>query len=136
MKDKAVFLVAEDDNGHYALTERCLRKAGFENEIMWFADGEELLVFLSGDGGGPVRKAGTGYVLLLDIRMPKVDGIEVLEMIKGGRKFGDIPVIVVTTSDSPANVLRCKELGCDGYVIKPLGDNLIDAVDGVFSNSH
>ncbi len=134
MKDTAVFLVVEDDSGHFELTKRCLRKAGFANEILWFIDGEGLLDFLSGEGDGAVFEAGREYVMLLDIRMPKVDGIEVLEMVKGSDEFADMPVIVVTTSDAPGNVLRCRELGCDGYVIKPLGTNLIEAVMCAFSN--
>ena len=134
MNDAVVFLVAEDDSGHFALTKRCLRKAGFANEILWFADGEELLFFLSGDGNGAVREIGTEYVLLLDIRMPKVDGIEILERLKGDCEFSEIPVIVVTTSDAPSNIMRCRKLGCDEYVIKPLGGNLIEAIMGVFSN--
>ena len=133
MKGMVVFLVAEDDSGHFALTKRCLRRGGFTNEILWFADGEELLKFLSGNGDGAVRKVGTDYVLLLDIRMPKVDGIEILERLKGDCEFGEIPVIVVTTSDAPANISRCRRLGCDEYVIKPLGKNLIKAVMGVLS---
>jgi len=136
MDSMRVFLVAEDDRGHFALTKRCLRRGGFTNEILWFADGEQLLSFLSGDGNadGAVREVGTEYVLLLDIRMPKVDGIEILERLKADCEFGEIPVIVVTTSDAPANVSRCMRLGCDGYVIKPLGKNLIRAVMGVLSN--
>lgn len=134
MKDTVVFLVAEDDSGHFELTKRCLRKAGFANEILWFVDGEELLSFLFGDGTVNVRQVGTEYMLLLDIRMPKVDGIETLEVVKGKSEFADMPVIIITTSDSHANVVRCRELGCDGYVVKPLGDNLIDAVEDVFSN--
>jgi len=134
MNDAVVFLVAEDDSGHFALTKRCLRREGFANEILWFADGEELLGFLSGDGAGDVRQVGTDYVLLLDIRMPKVDGIEILERLKGDCEFADIPVIVVTTSDAPANIMRCMKLGCDGYVIKPLGRNLIKAIMSVLSN--
>ena len=134
MTDAVVFLVAEDNGGHFALTKRCLRKAGFANEILWFADGEQLLGFLSGNGPGDVRKAGAEYVLLLDIRMPKVDGIEILERLKRDCEFAEMPVIVVTTSDSPATIMRCRQLGCDGYVIKPLGENLIEAIMDVFSN--
>ncbi len=138
MNSMMVFLVAEDDSGHFALTKRCLRRGGFTNEILWFADGEELLGFLSGggNGNGAVRKIGTEYVLLLDIRMPKVDGIEILERLKWGCEFAEmeIPIIVVTTSDAPVNVSRCMRLGCDGYVTKPLGENLIKAVMGVLSN--
>jgi len=130
-----VFLVAEDDSGHFALTKRCLRRAGFTNKILWFSDGEQLLGFLSGDGdaNGAVRKLGTEYVLFLDIRMPKIDGIEILERLKEGSEFGEIPVIVVTTSDSPANIKRCRKLGCDEYVTKPLGKNLVKAVMNVLS---
>lgn len=133
MKDTVAFLVAEDDSGHFALTKRCLRKAGFTNEILWFADGEELLSFLSGSSDGAVLEEGREYIMLLDIRMPKVDGIEVLETVKRDLAFVNIPVIVVSTSDAPANILRCQELGCDGYIVKPLGNNLVEAIDDVFS---
>ncbi len=131
MKDTTVFLIAEDDSGHFILTKRCLRNAGITNEVLRFADGEGLLDFLMGRGKLPVYDTNKDYILLLDIRMPKVDGLKILETIKSNRGWSDIPVIIVTTSEAPANISRCKTLGCDGYVTKPLGKNLIDAISAI-----
>ena len=131
MKDTTVFLIAEDDCGHFVLAKRCLRSAGFTNEVLRFVDGEYLLDFLMGCAKGAVYDRKKDYILLLDIRMPKVDGVEILEAVKASSDWSDIPVIIVTTSDSPANIARCKALGCDGYVTKPLGKNLIDAIKAV-----
>lgn len=134
MKNTTVFLIAEDDPGHFVLARRCLRNAGMTNEVLRFVDGEDLLDFLRARTEGAVYDRNTDYILLLDIRMPKVDGVEILEVVKSNGDWSNIPVIIVTTSDAPANIVRCKALGCDDYVVKPLGVNLIDAIEAVSDN--
>lgn len=131
MKDTTVILIAEDDSGHFVLAKRCLRNAGFKNEVLRFVDGENLLDFLMGRTEGHVYDSRKKYILLLDIRMPKADGIEILQTVKANSDWSNIPVIIITTSDASANILRCRALGCDGYVIKPLGENLIEAIKAV-----
>ena len=90
-----------------------------QNPILRFENGQELLDFLFRDG---VRKRlpVCGYLLLLDIRMPKVDGVEVLRRIKADPKLRKLPVIMLTTTDDPQEVARCHSLGCSNYVVKPV----------------
>ena len=77
MRDDAVILIAEDDTGHFALVKKNLWRSCVCNDILHFRDGQEILDFLFMRGDGPKMIPGTPYILLLDIRMPKVDGIEV-----------------------------------------------------------
>ena len=120
MKDNVVILIAEDDKGHFVLTKHCLRQGGLSNDILWLEDGQQTLDFLYGTShNGHEREAEKEYVLLLDIRMPKVDGVRILGHVKADDELKDMPVIMVTTSDSPANIEICNRLGCDGYAVKP-----------------
>jgi CheY-like chemotaxis protein len=120
MKNEVVILVAEDDEGHAKLIIRNLKRAGIKNEIIHFRDGQETLDFLFRRGTGPGRKDCTHYLLLLDIRMPKVDGVEVLRQIKDDRNLKKLPIIMVTTTDDPLEVDKCYEAGCSNYVVKPV----------------
>lgn len=129
LKDNIVFLVVEDNPGHYTLTKYCLRKAGIQNEIIWFEDGQKILDFLNGDGH-PLKE-GNKYIMLLDIKMPKVDGIEVLRKIKSNGHLMDISTIMLTTSDDQHLATECYGLGCDAHIIKPPGKVLLKAITRV-----
>jgi len=120
MKKEVVILIAEDDEGHASLIKKNLKRAGVSNEIHHFMDGQETLDFLMGTNGGQHRKSGTAYLLLLDIRMPKVDGVEVLRQIKGDEELCKMPVIMITTTDDPREVENCHRLGCSNYITKPI----------------
>ena len=120
MKHDTVIILAEDDEGHAGLIIRNLRRTGIDNEILHFKNGEETLNFLLGLNGGPHRKEGVSYILLLDLRMPKVDGIEVMRQIKHDKKMRSIPVIVITTTDDPGEIELCYALGCSSYIVKPV----------------
>ena len=104
MKHEVVIIMAEDDEGHAALMERNLRRSGLTNEIIKFKDGEETLNFFLREGEGPHRVSGVRYILLLDIRMPKVDGVTVLRRLKQDPELIKIPVIILTTTDDPREV--------------------------------
>jgi len=112
-------LISEDDRGHFVLMKHCLRDAGIDNEIVWLCDGQETLDFLFTHDGQPNLPPVDKYILLLDIRMPKIDGIEILADIKKDERLDHLPVVIVTSSDNPDNIRRCRELGCDGYIVKP-----------------
>ena len=71
-------------------------------------------------GEGPHRLPETPYILLLDIRMPKTDGVEVLRQVKEDENLRKIPVIMVTTTDDPREIDRCHALGCSNYITKPI----------------
>ncbi len=120
MKKEGVILIAEDDEGHFELIKRSLQRAGVCNQILRFADGQETLDFLFVRGDGPKRESDKEYLLLLDIRMPKIDGVEVLEEVKKDPELKKIPVIMLTTTDDPRTVERCHKLGCSVYIVKPV----------------
>ena len=85
-----------------------------------FCDGQEVLDFLLGRSKEPVFDRDCPYLLLLDIRMPKVDGVEVLRQIKLDANLRKLPVIILTTTEDPREVERCHELGCNIYIQKPV----------------
>jgi CheY-like chemotaxis protein len=129
MNHHVVVLVAEDDPGHAVLVERNLRRAGLVNDIRVFADGQEILDFLFGDALNAPELRDTQYLLLLDIRMPKVDGTEVLRRVKSDVHLRRIPCVMLTTTDDPLEIDKCHRLGCNSYVVKPLGaDRFIETV--------
>jgi CheY-like chemotaxis protein len=123
MNRNAVILIAEDDSGHYELVKRNLWLSCVESEILHFKDGQELLDFLFMTGPGPKREPRGSYILLLDIRMPKVDGREVLRCIKQDVRLRDIPVIMLTTTGNEKEISLCYELGCSFYMVKPVDYN-------------
>lgn len=120
MQDAPVVLIAEDDEGHAILVQQTLRDAGLSNPIHHFKDGQAILDFLSRRGPKPHRETLQSYVLFLDIRMPKVSGVEVLDQIKSHPELRKLPVIMLTTTDDPREVARCHELGCSVYIQKPV----------------
>lgn len=113
-------LIAEDDAGHARLIEKNLTRAGLHNGITRFDNGQAVLDFLFRRGPGPHRRADTPYLLLLDIRMPQVDGVEVLRQVKQDPHLRKIPVIMLTTTDDPREVERCHAIGCSSYIVKPV----------------
>ncbi len=132
MRKDIVILVAEDNNGHFALTERLLRRAGIENEVVRFIDGQQTLEFLIGsDTIEAKRDKSRQYLLLLDIRMPGISGIKVLEMVKKHKQTSSIPVIMVTTSDDHQIAERCYDLGCEAHVVKPISESLVKVIKRV-----
>ena len=120
MVDEVFILIAEDDDGHARLTEKNLRRAGIKNDMLRFKDGQEILDFLFRNGEGDEKENQAAYLLLLDIRMPKIDGVEVLRQIKQDGELRKIPVIMLTTMDDPREVEACHQLGCSHYIVKPV----------------
>jgi CheY-like chemotaxis protein len=126
---EVIILIAEDDAGHARLIEKNLTRAGLSNAIRRFENGQQILDFLLQRGGGPQRAAEVPYLILLDIRMPQVDGIEVLRQIKGHPELRRIPVIMLTTTDDPREVERCHDIGCSSYIVKPVDyDKFAEAI--------
>ncbi len=129
MTNDVTIIIAEDDEGHAALIKKNLKRAGIVNQILHFKDGQETLDFLFKRGDGPHLEHGTSIILLLDIRMPKVDGVEVLRQMKQDSELRKIPVIMVTTTDDPREVEKCHEIGCSNYVTKPVDyDKFVTAI--------
>jgi CheY-like chemotaxis protein len=115
-----IILIVDDDEGHAILTRQNLEATGLSNHIEHFRDGQAALDFLFRRGAGPKREPGRTYLILLDIRMPKVDGIEVLRQVKSDAELRKLPVIMLTTTDDNREVARCHELGCSVYIQKPV----------------
>jgi CheY-like chemotaxis protein len=129
MNNEVVILIAEDDEGHAGLIRKNLARAGIANQLLHFKDGQEIMDFLFRKGDGQKRQSGTAYVLLLDIRMPKIDGVEVLEQVKADPELRKIPVIMITTTDDPREVEKCHALGCSNYIAKPIDyENFVNAI--------
>lgn len=122
MAREVAILIADDDPGHSRLVEKHLRRAGLNNEIRLFPDGQAVLDYLfgAGTGAGARIDPGQSCLLLLDIRMPKVDGVAVLRRIKEHPEYRKMPVCMLTTTDDPREVERCHALGCNSYIVKPV----------------
>ena len=121
MKEDTVILLAEDDDGHATLTRMALREVGVNNQIIRFRDGQETVDFLFGTGQRPSREADVHYLLLLDLRMPKVDGFAVLGRIMQDGQLRRMPVVVLSTTDNPHEIKTCKGLHCSCYIVKAAG---------------
>lgn len=127
--DAITILLAEDDDGHAVLVERNLRRAGVSNHIERMRDGQDVLDYLYARGQYAGRVPNGPLLMLLDIRMPRVDGVEVLRQMKASPSTASIPVVMLTTTDNPHEVARCYELGCSVYVTKPVTyDDLSEAM--------
>jgi CheY-like chemotaxis protein len=113
-------VLAEDDDGHATLTRRSLERAGVVNPFVRVRDGQEALDWLRGEGAWSGRPAEGPPLLLLDVQMPRVDGVEVLRQLKADPRWAAVPVIVLSTTDDPREVERCRQLGCDVCVTKPV----------------
>ena len=118
--EKPVILLSEDDDGHVRLIKNNIRRAGINNDIVVFKDGQETLDFLYRNGTGPHRGKQVAYLLLLDLYMPVVNGLEVLKQLKQDNNLKNIPVVVLSTADDPKQIEHCYEIGCSKYIIKPV----------------
>ena len=125
-------LLAEDSDRDAELTLDALAQHNLVNEVMRVRDGEEALDYLCRRGQFADRRNGNPAVVLLDLKMPKVDGFEVLRQIRNNPQFKLIPVVVMTSSREEQDLLRSYELGVNAYVVKPVNfDEFVDAVKQV-----
>lgn len=119
-KNAPVILIVDDDEGHALLVRDSLQEAGMSNRIEHFQDGQAILDFFFKRGPGPFVQKDQPYLVLLDIRMPKIDGVEVLRQLKADKGLRKLPIIMLTTTEDPREVARCHELGCNVYLQKPV----------------
>ncbi len=115
-----LIVLVEDDDGHAKLVERNLKRAGVANGIRRLRDGQEAIDFVQGSGSFSGRNTPQPMLLLLDIKMPRVDGLQVLRQLKSNPQTSLVPVIMLTTTDDPREIQRCYELGCSVYITKPV----------------
>ena len=116
--ESVTIVFAEDDDGHAELIRRNLHRAGLRNGLVRLKDGQEALDYFQRGPG--CRDPNAPCVLLLDIKMPRMDGIEVLRRMKADPGTATVPVIMLTTTDDPRDIQRCYELGCSIYITKPV----------------
>ena len=114
---EGMILLVEDDPDHEALAIRALRKANVANEIKVARDGEEALDFMRNilEGAQPVPQ-----LVLLDLKLPKVEGLDVLRAIRASDKTALLPVVVLTSSDEERDIVASYRLGVNSYIRKPV----------------
>jgi len=113
-------LLAEDDENDVELTMTALDQHNLANRVDVARDGEEALDYLYRRGKFADRAKGNPVVILLDLKMPKVDGLEVLKQIKSDDQLKMIPVVVLTSSREELDIVKSYELGVNAYVVKPV----------------
>jgi CheY-like chemotaxis protein len=122
-------LLAEDDDGHALLVQRNLARSGLANRVIHVRDGQEALDYVFRQGAYSQREPGGALLLVLDINMPRVDGVEALARIKASETASLLPVIMLTTTDDPREIERCYQLGCSVYITKPVDhEDFVEAV--------
>ena len=113
-------IMIEDDEGHARLIEKNIRRAGVANQIVPFTNGTDAIAYLLGpDGTGLVNK-GRQLLVLLDLNLPDMTGIDILEKVKGNEHTRRSPVVVLTTTDDQREIQRCYDLGANVYITKPV----------------
>jgi len=116
-------IMIEDDEGHARLIERNIRRAGVNNEILPFTSGGPALEYLKG------LTHGAAHLVLLDLNLPDMSGVDILAQIKGSEATKSMPVVVLTTTDDRTEIQRCYDLGCNVYVTKPVNyENFANAI--------
>jgi CheY-like chemotaxis protein len=113
-------LLAEDDPGHARLIQRNLSRVGLVNQVTHVSDGQYALDYIYRQGDYANRSIAAPLMVILDIKMPRIDGIEVLRRIKSDPAIETMPVIMLTTTDDPREIEKCYELGCNVYITKPV----------------
>ncbi len=120
-------VMIEDDEGHARLIERNIRRAGILNQIRHFADGGSALKYLHDDQSGPAHSGPA--LVLLDLNLPDMSGVDILAEIKSNDKLKRTPVVVLTTTDDKVEIQRCYDLGCNVYITKPVNyESFADAI--------
>ncbi|MEO7558935.1 MAG: response regulator [Nitrosospira sp.] len=122
-------LLVEDNASDAELTIRALRKKNLANHLVWLKDGAEALDFLFCTGTYEGRSNSQPRLILLDLKMPKVDGIEVLRRVKSDEHLKAIPVVVMTSSYEDRDIVESYQLGVNSYLVKPVDfEQFLDVV--------
>ncbi|WP_349437350.1 response regulator [Pararhizobium sp. A13] len=127
--EPVVIVMIEDDEGHARLIEKNIRRAGVTNEIVPFTTGLKALSYLLGpDASGKVHE-GKHLLILLDLNLPDMTGIDILARLRESEHLRRVMVIVLTTTDDPVEIHRCYDLGANVYVAKPVQyDKFVNAI--------
>ena len=129
MNKPVTIIMVEDDEGHARLIERNIRRSGVNNEIVPFSSGTAAVNYLLGSDGSGIDHKGKALLILLDLNLPDMSGIDILRRVKESRHLKCAPVVVLTTTDDSHEIKRCYELGCNVYITKPVNyENFANAI--------
>ncbi len=122
-------IMIEDDEGHALLIERNIRRSGVNNDIVPFTNGTDALAYLFGTDGTGIAHKGQALLILLDLNLPDMTGIDILKQVKENKYLKCTPVVVLTTTDDAEEIKRCYALGCNVYITKPVNyENFANAI--------
>ncbi|MEE7506203.1 response regulator [Methylobacterium mesophilicum] len=122
-------VMIEDDEGHARLIERNIRRAGVNNDIVPFRNGTSALEYLLGSDGSGEASARRHLLILLDLNLPDMTGLDILEKVKANPHTRRSPVVVLTTTDDSREIQRCYDLGANVYITKPVSyDGFANAI--------
>jgi DNA-binding response OmpR family regulator len=119
----------EDDEGHARLIEKNIRRAGVSNQILGFENGTEAVDFLFGPDGSGHANRGNALLIMLDLNLPDMSGVDILKRVKENEHLKRSPVVVLTTTDDEQEIKRCYDLGANVYITKPVNyDSFANAI--------
>jgi CheY-like chemotaxis protein len=129
MTNPVTIIMVEDDEGHARLIERNIRRSGVNNEIIPFSNGTDAIDYLFGTDGSGLKHKGKALLILLDLNLPDMTGIDILRRVKENKHLKSAPVVILTTTDDSQEIKRCYELGCNVYITKPVNyDSFANAI--------
>lgn len=130
--EPVVILLVEDDQAHAEIIRRNMEVFHIANQLEHVCDGQAALDYLRGQGPWSGRQPPRPHVILLDLRLPRIDGLEVLRTIKADNRLSSIPVVVLTTSDAEADVTRAYDSHVNSYLVKPLDlDQFVNLINSL-----
>lgn len=130
--DKVQILLVEDSAHDAEMTLRSLKRRGIANDIVWVKDGVEALDYLFCEGEFADRAGGLPKLVLLDLKMPRLDGLQVLKRLKADPRTMKIPVVMLTSSHEEGDLLESYALGVNSYIVKPVDfENFAETVSQV-----
>lgn len=113
-------IMVEDDQGHARLIEKNIRRAGVNNDLIAFVDGASALEYLLGSDGSGEVSSRRQLLVLLDLNLPDMAGVDILAKIKNNTHLKRTPVVVLTTTDDSREIQNCYDLGANVYITKPV----------------
>ncbi len=129
MSIPVTIIMIEDDEGHARLIEKNLRRAGVNNEIVPFTTGAAAVGYLFGADRLGTGNKGRALLVLLDLNLPDMRGVDILKELKTNEHLKCLPVVVLTTTDDAVEIQRCYDLGCNVYITKPVSyENFANAI--------
>lgn len=126
---EVTIVMVEDDEGHARLIEKNVRRAGVSNEIVPFTNGNAALDYILGQDRTGDNIQGRYMLILLDLNLPDMSGIDILEKVKSNQHAKRLPVVILTTTDDEREIQRCYDLGANVYITKPVDyDSFANAI--------